>query len=258
MTSVQIGALASEDLEGFSTDDVSAITVAALAGLTTDNLAALATDQIAALKTTQVAALKVGALQRRAFHIDTVKLGAGRDQGRQGTVRQLGGMAQVHAAEVSGLALSAVALRPLAMLVQQRANRAFRVEQPAMAPLSSELRTEAMEAVPELVAALDTLDRVNAPAVVNASRPLLGEYFAQRLAELGARRPTIAQVVVTMRGHPRASIEARSTRSSTLRYAASAGSGTGTPSSFCASSTASHSRRSRTILFSGDHSRCMP
>jgi hypothetical protein len=96
----------------------------------------------------------------------------------------------------------------LSMLVTRRGNRAFRVEQPAMAPLSSELRTEAMNAVPELVAALDTLYRATPPAVARASYPVLGRHFAERLAELGAEQPTIAQVVITLRGHPRANLEA--------------------------------------------------
>jgi hypothetical protein len=115
------------------------------------------------------------------------------------------------ATEDLGELLSSAALghrSVMAMLVERRANRVFRVEQPAMAPLSSELRTEAMEAVPALVAALDTLERADARPAASASLPLLGGYFAERLAELGARRPTIAQIVVTMRGHPRASIEA--------------------------------------------------
>jgi hypothetical protein len=96
----------------------------------------------------------------------------------------------------------------LSALLERRATRSFRVEQPSMTPLTAALRTEAMDAVPELVARLDTLDRAGVPTVDAASAPVLGRHFAERLAEIGARRPAIAQIVVTLRGHPRASLAA--------------------------------------------------
>ena len=96
----------------------------------------------------------------------------------------------------------------MSTLLDRRATREFRVEQPAMATLSPALRTEAMDAVPGIVAALDTLDRTQAEQPAKATSPVLGARFAQRLAALGAQRPTIAQVVVTLRGNPRATISA--------------------------------------------------
>jgi hypothetical protein len=96
----------------------------------------------------------------------------------------------------------------MSTLLDRRASRAFRVEQPAMAPLSSSLRTEAMNAVPAIVAALDTLERVTPDDSARATAPVLGARFAERLAALGAQRPTIGQIVVTLRGNPRATISA--------------------------------------------------
>ena len=54
--------------------------------------------------------------------------------------------------------------------------------------------------------ALDTLDRAAAPldsGLVGAHAPVIGRYFAARLRVLGDRRPPVAQVAVTMRGHTR-------------------------------------------------------
>lgn len=96
----------------------------------------------------------------------------------------------------------------LRLLVQRRANREFRVEQPSMLPLTSALRVEAIDAVPATLAAIDTLDRVTALPEPGATRSLIGEHFADRLSTLGERQPSIAQVVVTLRSHPRASLEA--------------------------------------------------
>ena len=93
-------------------------------------------------------------------------------------------------------------------LLNRRASRTFRVEQPAMTALPSALRTEAMEAVPAIVAALDTLDRITQRNPERATSPLLGQHFAERLSALGAQRPTIGQVVVTLRGNPRATLSA--------------------------------------------------
>lgn len=94
----------------------------------------------------------------------------------------------------------------MALLVQRRASRELRVEQPALAPLTSSLRTEAMNGVPELVAELDTLHRSDTEARQRAWQPLLGASFANRLETIGEQQPTIAQVVVTLRGHPRADL----------------------------------------------------
>jgi hypothetical protein len=96
----------------------------------------------------------------------------------------------------------------MSALLDRRAMRAFRVEQPAMVALDAALRTEAMDAVPDIVAELDTLERVEARATSSATSSVLGTRFAERLATLGAQRPTIAQVVVTLRGNPRATISA--------------------------------------------------
>lgn len=110
----------------------------------------------------------------------------------------------------------------MTVLVARRAARAFRVEQPALAPLTSALRVEAMNAVPALLAALDTLDRVTtAPgsARQGASAPVLGASFAARLRAIGAQQPTIAQVVVTLHGHPRAALSATNDETLAAAYA---------------------------------------
>lgn len=105
-------------------------------------------------------------------------------------------------------------------LLDRRANRAFRVEQPAMSPLTPALRTEAMNAVPSLLASLDTLDRSTAIPAPRATHSVLSGRFADRLAAIGALRPTVAQIVVTLRGHPNAALEA--TNDETLIAAATA------------------------------------
>lgn len=90
----------------------------------------------------------------------------------------------------------------MGMLDERRAARAFRVEQPALPPLSTDLRVEAMNAVSALVRALDTLDRAAMPAPAPvASSTLLSPPFASRLRELGDDRPPVAQVAVTLRTH---------------------------------------------------------
>jgi hypothetical protein len=86
------------------------------------------------------------------------------------------------------------------LLSRRRAARAFRVEQPALAPLGRALRVEAMNDVPALVRAIDTLNRVAATGVAAAARyPLLGAEFADRAVTLGERRPAIGQVTVSLR-----------------------------------------------------------
>jgi hypothetical protein len=88
------------------------------------------------------------------------------------------------------------------MLNDRRDARAFRVEQPPLVPMSGDLRIEAMNAVPSLVAALDTLDRASrSPAPAVASSSLLSAPFALRLRELGEDRPPVAQIAVTLRTH---------------------------------------------------------
>jgi hypothetical protein len=105
-----------------------------------------------------------------------------------------------------------------ALIVARRAALALRVEQPALAPLTSEMRIEAMDAVPELVKALDSLDRVEVPAALTtASTPLIGPQFAARLAVLGEDQPPLAPVVVTLRGHANSGL--RATNEETLAAA---------------------------------------
>ena len=86
------------------------------------------------------------------------------------------------------------------LLARRRAARAFRVEQPSLASLPEALRTEAMNDVPALVRAIDTLNRVEPRAGSTARYSLLGEQFAIRTATLGTRRPAIGQVTVSLRG----------------------------------------------------------
>ncbi|MEP6494574.1 MAG: hypothetical protein ABJF01_17950 [bacterium] len=105
-----------------------------------------------------------------------------------------------------------------------RANHAFRVEQPPLAPLSSSLQMEAMNDVPDLVRALDTLERTAAlraggSAVAMASSPVLGSHFAARLRSLAADRPPVPQIVITLRGHARPDLPLRATNDEMLAAA---------------------------------------
>ena len=90
-------------------------------------------------------------------------------------------------------------------LTARRASRSFAVEQPGLAPLSSELQVAAMRAVPALVREIDTLDRLTTdakePERARPTSPVIGPYFAARLLTLAARRPPVAQVVVTLGGY---------------------------------------------------------
>ncbi|HEY2162807.1 MAG TPA: hypothetical protein VGH04_02395, partial [Gemmatimonadaceae bacterium] len=86
----------------------------------------------------------------------------------------------------------------LSLLEDRRETYAFHVERPAGEPLDAELRTEAMNAVPALVRALDTLER-SAEPVFRASHPLLGQHFAARAGALGAELPPAAPIVVASR-----------------------------------------------------------
>jgi hypothetical protein len=88
----------------------------------------------------------------------------------------------------------------LSLLEDRREMGAFRVERPAAEPLDAELRTEAMNAVPSIVRALDTLDRAPAPRLApRATEPLLGPRFAARARVLGADLPPAAPIVVASR-----------------------------------------------------------
>lgn len=84
------------------------------------------------------------------------------------------------------------------LVVDRRGTRSFRVEQPTLAPLSAEEQVEAIDEVPSIVAALDTLDRASVETMPVPRAPLLNEFFAERLGELGAARPSLAQVGVTL------------------------------------------------------------
>jgi hypothetical protein len=111
----------------------------------------------------------------------------------------------------------------LQLLASRRAEHGFRVEQPLLAPLDAPLQIEAMNAVPGIVAALDTLDRVGAtaaPATAPASD--LGPHFAARLAALARQRPPVAQVVVTLRSQPEPGFSATNEESLIADYAAAA------------------------------------
>lgn len=99
----------------------------------------------------------------------------------------------------------------LTLLRTRRAARTFDVERPALAPLTQAEQTDAMQRVPAFVAALDTLDRVTSPVLdtpADVAPPVLNEHFATRLQALGADRPPVAQVVVAMRSHPQAALDA--------------------------------------------------
>ena len=86
---------------------------------------------------------------------------------------------------------------------RRRAARTFAVEQPTLGPLPAQLQVMAMNAVPGLVQAIDSLiapdTSVRWTTSPNAS--LLSPAIAERVAELGAELPPSAAVVVTMRMH---------------------------------------------------------
>jgi hypothetical protein len=85
----------------------------------------------------------------------------------------------------------------LALLQDRRGTAEFRVERPASDPLDADLRTEAMNAVPALLRALDTLDRTPSPIrLPRATAPLLGAKFAARARALGAELPPSAPIVI--------------------------------------------------------------
>jgi len=87
------------------------------------------------------------------------------------------------------------------LVARRRAARTLRVEQPALAPLAEAARIEAMNAVPALVRAIDTLNRIPDPQPVARARyTLLGDQFGARAATLGMRRPAMGQVAISLRG----------------------------------------------------------
>lgn len=93
---------------------------------------------------------------------------------------------------------------PLDELVRRRRERTFAVERPAAAPLDPDVQSEAMAAVPKLLAAIRALHR--APEVASqpspaAYAPLLGAGTAARLVELGNHQPPEPPVAVTVRSH---------------------------------------------------------
>ena len=77
-----------------------------------------------------------------------------------------------------------------------------------------------MNAVPALLRALDTLDRVDATLPRRAPTPLVGPYFAARLAALGAEQPPQSQVVVTLGAHSSAPLRATNEETLIASYAA--------------------------------------
>ncbi len=88
----------------------------------------------------------------------------------------------------------------LTLLEDRREAGTFRVERPAAEPLDAQIRTEAMNAVPALVKALDTLERTPDPRLTpRATSPLLGPRFAARAHVLGADLPPAAPIVVASR-----------------------------------------------------------
>ncbi|HEY5061597.1 MAG TPA: hypothetical protein VII52_08690, partial [Gemmatimonadaceae bacterium] len=115
----------------------------------------------------------------------------------------------------------------LDLVAERRAIHAFRVEQPPLLPMTAELQVQAMNAVPALVGALDTLDRTaDAPAArLAASRaqsPVIGRAFAARLAVLAREQPPVAQIVVTLQTHSAATPHTSNDESLVARYASSA------------------------------------
>src|SRR4029077_236841 len=88
---------------------------------------------------------------------------------------------------------------PLDLLSSRRAARVLRVARPGLLPLPGELQIEAMRAVPAILRAIDTLDRASRSRLAaRASAPVLGPFFAQRLAVVARERPPLAQITVTL------------------------------------------------------------
>ena len=87
---------------------------------------------------------------------------------------------------------------PLDLLKTRRAERVLRVERPGLSPLPAELQVEAMRAVPAILRAIDTLGSRSNRLAARASAPVLGPYFAERLAVVARERPPVAQIAVTL------------------------------------------------------------
>lgn len=108
----------------------------------------------------------------------------------------------------------------MTLLVSRRASRAFSVEQPPLVPLDAALRIEAMDEVPGLVRALDTLDRAARQRnQTRASASVLGDAFAERAETLAASRPPMAPVVVTVRSLPHSGLSASNDEALAAEYA---------------------------------------
>lgn len=110
--------------------------------------------------------------------------------------------------DLRNLLRSAAAERvdPLAELVRRRTDLQFAVERPASAPLDPEVQTEAMRAVPGLLAAIRGLTDRAAPdrkmsAPVASSPSVLGAAVAVRLALAARLLPPEAPVAITVRSH---------------------------------------------------------
>jgi hypothetical protein len=87
---------------------------------------------------------------------------------------------------------------PLDLLKTRRVERVLRVERPGLSPLPPELQVEAMRAVPAILRAIDTLGPRSNRRAARASAPVLGPYFAERLAVVARERPPVAQIAVTL------------------------------------------------------------
>jgi hypothetical protein len=108
----------------------------------------------------------------------------------------------------------------LDLLSARRVAHEFLAEQPPLASLSTDLQVEAMKAVPDLVRALDTLDRVVPSSTgTTESAPTIGAAFASRLAALGQELPPTAQVVVTLRSHSLGALQASNEETLAATYA---------------------------------------
>ncbi|HEX3868624.1 MAG TPA: hypothetical protein VHV78_17805 [Gemmatimonadaceae bacterium] len=113
----------------------------------------------------------------------------------------------------------------LALLSERRADRAFLVEQPALAPLPASLQIEAMSAAPALVRALDTLDRVD-PSLGNSEprpnarslAPVVGSRFAARLNALASARPPVPEIFVTLATRAKATLRGTNDESLVASY----------------------------------------
>ena len=85
---------------------------------------------------------------------------------------------------------------------RRRAEHRFAIEEPPLAPLRAAVQIAAMEQVPDVLRAIDSLGSgVPLSPSHAARRSLLGELFADRLVELGRSLPPTAPIVITVRSH---------------------------------------------------------